>query len=209
MAKNEIKNKLKQTKRVGRRLNITISAVVIITIALFESLTFLNIHKYEHNPGEYIGIHILHLVITIGILLGVTYYLVSKYVVKPVYKLLIAIEEMKAGKMVTALEIKSNDEFELLAEEFNEMGFNLREQVQQKVRTEKYSTAIAVAKRVANTVSEPCTSLRTNAKLLKEIAKDNPQVTGLADIILKDISTIEDRLKEISTIEIPEELKSE
>ncbi len=209
MAKNEIKKRLKQTKRVGKRLSIGISIVVIVTIAVFEYLTFLNIHKYEHNPGEYIEIHIIHIIITVVFLLSVSYYLISKYVVKPVYKLLIAIEEMKAGKMVTALEIKSNDEFELLAKEFNEMGFNLREQVQQKVRTEKYSTAIAVAKRVANTVSEPCTSLRTNAKLLKEIAKDNPQVTGLADIILKDISTIEDKLKEISTIEIPEELKSE
>lgn len=207
MANNEIKEKLIQRKKVGRRLNITITAVVIITIALFEYLTFLNIHKYEHNISEYIVIHTLHLVITILILLGSTYYLISKYVVKPVYKLLIAIEEMKKGKLVTALEIKSNDEFELLAEEFNEMGFKLREQVEQKVRSEKYSTAIALAKRVANTVSEPCLSLRANAKLLKEIGKGNPQVESLSDLILKDITKIEEKIKEISEIEIPEELK--
>lgn len=202
-----IKKKLIKKTKIGWRFNIAIAIVIIITIALFESLTFLNIHKYEGNLTAYLKIHIVHLLITIAILLGATFYLTSRYVVKPIYKLLIALDEMKKGKLVTALDIKSNDEFELLAEEFNDMGIKLREQVQQKVRAEKYSAAMALAKRIANTISEPCTSLRTNAKLLKDIAEENPQVEGLSDLILKDITKIEEKLKQVIDINIPEELK--
>lgn len=207
MAELTIKEKLLKKTRVGWRIGISMTVILVITMAFFEFITYLNIERFQGNPAGFIKIHTIHTLITIGILLFVTIYLLARYVLKPVYKLLLAIEEMKSGKLVTALEIKSNDEFELLAEEFNEMGFKLREQVQQKVREEKYTSAIAVAKRVANTLSEPCSSIRTNAKLLKEIARDNPQVANLSDIILKDVHKIESELNELSKMEIPEVLK--
>lgn len=202
-----LKKKLLKKLKIGWRLGIVISVILLITIAFFEAITFFSFDKFEGNPGGFIKFHLVHAIITIFIVVVAIVLLLARFVVKPIYQILLAIEDMKSGKLVTPLEIKSNDEFELLAEEFNEMGIQLKEQIQQKVRAEKYSTAVAFAKRVANTILEPCVSLRTNAKLLKEIAKDNPQVVGLTDIILKDISAIEEKLEEISKIEIPEELK--
>lgn len=205
--KEVLKKKLLKKLRIGWRLGITISVILLITMGFFEAITFLSFDKFEGNLAGFIKFHLLHAIITILIVVVAIVLLLARFVVKPIYKILLAIEDMKSGKLVTPLEIKSNDEFELLADEFNEMGFQLKEQIQQKVRAEKYSTAVALAKRVANTISEPCLSLRTNAKLLKELAKDNPQIVGLTDIILKDLSTIEEKLNEINRIEVPEELK--
>ncbi len=207
MAYNEIKKKLIKKARVGWRLNITIGCVVILLLVLFESLTFKNLYKYEGNPFEFAKIHIFHAVITLIVLLIANFLLISRYVVKPIYKLLIAIDEMKDGKLVTSLDIKSNDEFQLLAEEFNEMGFKLREHLQQKVRSEKYSSALAVANRVVNRLKEPFSSLMSNVKLLRDVGgRDNPQVANLSDLILKDLQKIEKNLDELGSFTIPEEL---
>jgi len=206
MATEEIKQRLLKKARVGWRLNFAISAVVVLTLSVFEYLIFLNIDKLSTNPLNFFVIHVIHLLLTIAFLILATYYLISRYVVKPVYKLLIAIDEMKSGKLVTALEIRSNDEFELLAEEFNEMGFKLKEQLQQKVREEKYSSAVAVAQRVARQFQEPFNSLKQNARLLKDMAlRDAPALSNLSDVILRDVHEIEKSIRELQEIKPPEE----
>jgi methyl-accepting chemotaxis protein len=206
MATEEIKQRLLKKARVGWRLNFAISAVVVLTLSAFEYLIFLNIDKLSTNPLNFFVIHVIHLLLTIAFLILATYYLISRYVVKPVYKLLIAIDEMKSGKLVTALEIRSNDEFELLAEEFNEMGFKLKEQLQQKVREEKYSSAVAVAQRVARQFQEPFNSLKQNARLLKDMAlRDAPALSNLSDVILRDVHEIEKSIRELQEIKPPEE----
>ncbi|MCL4479718.1 MAG: HAMP domain-containing protein [Deltaproteobacteria bacterium] len=207
MLDENIKKRLIKKAKVGRRLNFTIAIVVIVTMAIFEYLSLIVMHKFGGNFSNYIEFHLMHAVITIAVLLIATYVIISKYVVKPVYQLLIAIEEMKTGKLVTALEVKSNDEFELLAEEFNEMGFQLRDLMQHKIRAGKYSAATLLATRMANSLFEPCSLLRTNVKLLKDITKGNSQLETLSDMILKDVLKIEEQLKEISSIEVPKELQ--
>ena len=206
MLDERIKKRLAKKKKVGRRLNLAIAAVVIVTMAIFEYLGEIIMHRFGGSTFKYAEFHLIHTIITIVVLIVATYFILSRYVIKPIYKLLVAIEEVKSGKLVTALEVKSNDEFELLAEEFNEMGFQLRDLMQHKVRAGKYSAASLVAMRIANSLFEPCTLLRTNVKLLKDITRGNSQLEALSDMILKDVSKIEEQLKEISSIEVPKEL---
>ena len=207
MLDENIKQRLIKKAKVGKRLNFAITTVVIVTMAIFEYLSLSAMHRFGSNLSGYIEFHLIHAVITIAVLIVATYVIISIYVVKPIYKLLVAIEEVKTGKLVTALEIKSNDEFELLAEEFNEMGFQLRDLMQHKVRAGKYNAAALVAMRIANSLFESCSLLRTNVKLLKDITKGNSQLETLSDMILKDVFKIEKQFKEISSIEVPKELQ--
>ena len=207
MLDENIKNRLTKKKKVGRRLNLAIAIVIIVTMVIFEYLSIIIMHKFGASTLNYVEFHFMHAVITIAILLIATYVIISRFVVKPIYKLLVAIEEVKSGKLVTALDVKSNDEFELLAEEFNEMGFQLRDLMQQKIRTGEYSAATLLATRIANSLFEPCSMLRSNVKRLKDIAEGNSQLETLSYMILKDVFKIEEQLKEISSIEVPEELK--
>ncbi len=209
MLNESIKKRLIKKKKVGRRLNIAISLVVIVTMAIFEYLSLITMQKFGENLSGYVEFHLIHAVITIAILIVATYFILSKYIVKPIYQLLVAIEEVKSGKLVSALEIKSNDEFELLAEEFNEMGFQLRDLMQHKIRAGKYSTAITFTIRIANSLSGPCSTLHNNIKRLNEVAKGDPQIETISGLLLKDIIRIEERLKEITSIDVPEELKEE
>ncbi len=209
MLDERIKKRLTKKARVGRRLNLVIAIVIIVTMAIFEYLNLIAMHKFAGDFSGFVEFHLIHTVITIVILIIATYFILSKYVVKPIYQLLVAIEEVKSGKLVTALEIRTNDEFELLAEEFNEMGFRLRNQMQHEIRAGKYSAAIAVAKGIANSLSEPCSTLHINIKQLKNIAKGNLQIETLPDLMSKGIIEIEQKLKEITSIDVPEELKEE
>ena len=205
MLDTSIKKRLTKKAKLAWRLNFTITTAVVITMATFEFPNFLTMHKFTGNISGYVEFHLIHTIITITVLMIATRVILSYYVIKPIYKLLIAIEEVKSGKFVTALDIKSNDEFELLAEEFTEMGFWLRDIMQHEVRVGKYSAATALATGITNNLCEPCTALQADAKLLKDIAKGNPQIEIIADILFNDALNIEEKIKEITSITVPEE----
>ncbi|OGW74835.1 MAG: hypothetical protein A3J72_08355 [Nitrospirae bacterium RIFCSPHIGHO2_02_FULL_40_19] len=200
------KNKRFKSK-LGLRLIITIGIVVLVTMVFFEYLAYVNIKKMPaQHFGEFIILHSVHTAVTLLIVLVVIYYIMATYVLKPIRKLLYALEEMEKGKFVTSLEIKSGDEFEFLADRFNDMGFKLRDYVQRFVRIEKYSSVIAILRRVMSEIKEPCSSLRANIKLLHSLTKEDPQLSKLVGQVHNALRSIDNKLNELEQIEIPEEL---
>ena len=200
------KNKRFKSK-LGLRLIITIGIVVLVTMVFFEYLAYVNIKKMPAQLfGEFIILHSVHTAVTLLIVLVVIYYIMATYVLKPIRKLLYALEEMEKGKFVTSLEIKSGDEFEFLADRFNDMGFKLRDYVQRFVRIEKYSSVIAILRRVMSEIKEPCSSLRANIKLLHSLTKEDPQLSKLVGQVHNALRSIDNKLNELEQIEIPEEL---
>jgi methyl-accepting chemotaxis protein len=200
------KNKRFKSK-LGLRLIITIGIVVLVTMVFFEYLAYVNVIKIPtQHFGEFFFLHSVHTAVTLLVILAVIYYIIARYVLKPIRKLLYALEEMEKGKFVTSLEIKSGDEFEFLADRFNNMGFKLREYVQRFIRIEKYSSAIAISRRITNEIKMPCSSLRANIKLLHSLTKENPQLSKLVGQVHNDLRSIENKLNELERIEMPEEL---
>ncbi len=200
------KNKRFKSK-LGLRLIITIGIVVLVTMVFFEYLAYVNIKKMPaQHFGEFIILHSVHTAVTLLIVLVVIYYIMATYVLKPIRKLLYALEEMEKGKIVTSLEIKSGDEFEFLSDRFNDMGFKLRDYVQRFVRIEKYSSVIAILRRVMSEIKEPYFSLMENIKLLYSLTEKGSQTSKLIELLYDDLKTIENKFNELEQIEIPEEL---
>ena len=191
---------------LGLRLIIAIGLVVSVTMILFEYLVYASIRRPGQQFGEFLHFHFVHTVVTLGVLLSVIYYIIAKYVLDPVRKLVYALEEMEGGKLVTSLEIKSGDEFEFLAGRFNDMGFKLKKHVQDFVRMEKYRTAMVISKRIVNETKEPRSSLRENVKLLYDLTDKSSLHSRLAGQIYNDFRTMEDKLRELEQIGMPEEL---
>lgn len=193
-------------KRLGLRLIIPIGIVVMVTMIFFEYLAYVNIKEPSQPVGEFLFLHSLHTAVTLLILLALIYYIIARYVLNPIKHLLSALEELEKGKFVTSLEIKSGDEFEFLAERFNDMGFKLRDYIQHFVRLEKYKSVLAISRRLVKEIRIPCSTLGEKIKLIHNISKEDSQLSKLAELLYYDLRTVENKLNELTQIEIPEEL---
>ena len=201
----EYKDKIFKS-RLGLRLITAIGIVVLVTMIFFEYLAYENIKMPARHFGEFLFLHSVHTVVTLFLLLTIIYYIIAVHVLKPIRKLLYALEEMGKGKFVTSLEIKSGDEFESLANSFNDMGFKLREHVQRLVRMEKYGSAMAISRRVINELRTPSSSFMGNLKLFHSLTEESSQLSRITGLLYSDFKTVESKLKELEQIKIPEEL---
>lgn len=199
----------KLRSRLGLRLFISIGVAVLATMIFFEYLAYLYVTMPAQRSGEFFLLHSIHTVVTLLVLLVIIYFIIARYVLKPIGKLLSALEEIEKGNFVTPLEIRSGDEFEFVAGRFNDVRLKLKEYVQRMVRVEKYNSAFAISRRVMNEIRVPCSSLKENMQLLHSLAEEGSLSLKLTGSLLMECSKIEDKLNELDRITLPEELQDE
>lgn len=192
---------------LGLRLYISLGAAVLATMAFFEYLAYFYVSMPGQRSGDFFLFHLIHTVITLFVLLMIIYFIIARYVLRPIRKLLSAIEEMEKGKFVTPLEIRSGDEFEFVADRFNEMGLKLKEYVSRMVRIEKYNSVLAISRRVTNEIRVPCASIKEKTELLHILADEGSLTSKLTDSVRRDCSQIEEKLNELDRISLPQELQ--
>lgn len=199
----------KLRSRLGLRLFISIGVAVLATMAFFEYLAYVYITMPTQRSGEFFLLHSIHTVVTLLVLLVIIYFIIARYVLKPIGKLLSALEEIEKGNFVTPLEIKSGDEFEFVAGRFNDMELKLKEYVQRMVRVEKYNSAFAISRRVVNEIRMPCSAIKEKIQVLNSLAEEGSLSLKLTGSLLMECNKIEDKLNELDRITLPEELQDE
>ena len=135
-------------------------------------------------------IHGLHVGITIGLFFLLLRFLGERFVRRPIEQLAAHVDRVRTGEFETRPESYRKDEFGWLADRFTEMGLELRDTVEQLVRSEKSATAAAVAYRVAHDVQEPLSKLRRHLAYLEGLSGSDETLMSVARALRVDLHVL-------------------
>ncbi|NOU19782.1 MAG: HAMP domain-containing protein [Bacteroidales bacterium] len=120
-----MKNKLLEQKRMSILFKI-FGVILIFTISvIFVVLAFWGLVEGQPNP-VYAHLHLLITVIILIIAGSIVASFIIRKILKPLYLLYKAVEEVGKGNLDQTIQINSNDELGKLAIAFNQMTFDLK-----------------------------------------------------------------------------------
>jgi signal transduction histidine kinase len=98
---------------------------------------FTDTSPLAHFMPKFFPLVILSLVLVIGLTNGVLTYFVSRSIIKPIYSLKTAAEQIKEGNLNEEVNVKRKDEIGKLSEAFEEMRRRLKESIQLQLQYEE------------------------------------------------------------------------
>ncbi len=133
--------------------------------------------------------------ILIGALLS---FIISRFVTKPLYKLINFIHELRPQGFGKKIEIKTGDEIEELSETFNKLSLELKEykekieeSYRQMLVTEKLTALGRLSAGLAHEIRNPLTSI----KVLFQTLRENPEITKKdIEVVLIAVDQMEELL---------------
>jgi methyl-accepting chemotaxis protein len=158
----------------------------------------------EEFIGEFLGLHGLHILVTIILFAVLLRYFSVRYVRRPILQLAAHVQNVEAGELASELSISGDDEFAWLADRFEQMGKTLKTAVEKLVRVEKYTTASGVAWRVAREMHGPLESLKRHVLFLEGVASSDPELREVADSLQRDRKKVVEVLLRLNEIRPPE-----
>ena len=149
----------------------------------------------------------------------------SRQITTPIYKLIQAVQHIGRGKLSTRIEVESNDEIRILANEFELMRQKLQESYQrmeekinlrtqelqgaqaQIMHQEKMASLGLMAAGIAHEIGNPLTSISSMAQIIKRKTIDE-KTTEYVNSILKNIDRISRIVRELVDFSKPTTYKA-
>jgi two-component system NtrC family sensor kinase len=114
------------------------------------------------------------------------WFVVKRWVDKPVKGLLDATQEVASGNLDYMIEDKSTDEFGSLAKSFNNMTQKLSEARTQLFQSDKMASLGRLAAGVAHEINNPLTGVLTYSSFLLKKTQNNPEVNDDLKVIVRE-----------------------
>ena len=149
----------------------------------------------------------------------------SRQITTPIYQLIRAVQHIGRGKLSTRIEVESNDEIRILANEFELMRQKLQESYQrmeekinlrtqelqgaqaQIMHQEKMASLGLMAAGIAHEIGNPLTSISSMAQIIKRKTEDE-KTTEYVSSILKNIERISRIVRELVDFSKPTTYKA-
>ena len=155
----------------------TVLGVLDVTISLADV-------DEEINKAEIdTVIFALSAVIVFSLLL---WFVVKKWVDKPVKELLTATHEVGTGNLNYTIDEKRDDEFGMLARSFNNMTQKLSEARMQLFQSDKMASLGRLAAGVAHEINNPLTGVLTYSSFLLKKTQNNPEINEDLKVIVRE-----------------------
>jgi HAMP domain-containing protein len=158
----------------------------------------------EQFIGQFLGLHGLHILVTLALFAGLLRMFGARYVRRPIDQLAAHVRKVEAGELDSELSISGDDEFTWLADRFTQMGKTLKKAVEKLVRIEKYTTASGMVWRVAREMHDPLESLKCHVLFLEGIASNDPDLREVADALERDRKKVVEALVRMNEIQPPD-----
>lgn len=157
--------------------NQTVLGVLDVTISLSD------VEKQIHQAEIDTVIFALSAVIVFSLLL---WFVVKKWVDKPVKELLNATHEVGTGNLNYTISEKSDDEFGMLSKAFNNMTKKLSEARIQLFQSDKMASLGRLAAGVAHEINNPLTGVLTYSSFLLKKTQSNPDLNEDLKVIVRE-----------------------
>jgi nitrogen fixation/metabolism regulation signal transduction histidine kinase len=145
----------------------------------------------------------------LGIILSAT---ISRQLVKPLEKLAFGAKVIGAGNLDFRVSLAGNNEFSRLADSFNNMSSEIKENQRRLLETERLAAWREVARRIAHEIKNPLTPIniqlyRLQEKLQGEQSNISTETLSLLETIRSQINTLAEMAQHFSTFAKEPELK--
>ena len=114
------------------------------------------------------------------------WFVVKKWVDKPVKELLNATHEVGTGNLNYIIKEKNDDEFGILAKSFNNMTQKLSEARIQLFQSDKMASLGRLAAGVAHEINNPLTGVLTYSSFLLKKTQNNPEINEDLKVIVRE-----------------------
>jgi signal transduction histidine kinase len=176
-------------------------------------LTEINAHDFYHNLSSFRNTIILANLFFAVLIIGLAIFY-SRQITTPVNQLVKSVQAMSRGDLETPIPLRTNDQLQILAQEFEHLRQKLQEYYQgmeEKVdiRTrelrqaqaqishqEKMASLGLMAAGIAHEIGNPLTSISSMAQVIKRKTTDE-KITDYANNILKNIERISRIVREL------------
>jgi two-component system, NtrC family, sensor kinase len=157
--------------------SLTVLGVLDVTISLYDV-------DEQIKQGEIdTVVFALSAVIVFSFLL---WFVVKKWVDKPVKELLTATHEVGTGNLNYTTDEKRDDEFGMLAKSFNNMTQKLSEARVQLFQSDKMASLGRLAAGVAHEINNPLTGILTYSSFLLKKTQNNPELNDDLKVIVRE-----------------------
>ncbi len=157
-------------------------------------------------------VHILGIraLITAGVTLLVLIFValsVSKYLAKPLNKLVAVTKMVAKGKHTKRLEDFSGKEFREVAQSFNQMLDKLLESHRRVVRVESLAAVGTMSSAIVHEMRSPLSSIKINAQAVRERLQSDQEYAEINQITTRQIGRLESMLSNLLSYAKPLDLK--
>jgi two-component system NtrC family sensor kinase len=138
---------------------------------------------------------ILLVVATVALIGIVTYWLIKRFVLKPVQEVMEATQRVARGDLDHAVPVVSDDEIGQLASSFNSMTANLAEAQRQLLQSDKLASVGRLAAGVAHEINNPLTGVLTYSSFLLSRVKGQSELEEDLEVVVRETKRCRDIVK--------------
>ena len=142
------------------------------------------------QEAEAIRSRVIQVVVAMLFLVGLVIAVLSYNLLRPVRRLVAATERIASGDLSQEIPVKSRDELGTLTRSFNSMIVNLRDTQNELVRSEKLVALGRLSAGVAHEIRNPLNAMKGAIVHLKRRRSDDPLLKEYTEIILEEISRL-------------------
>jgi len=125
---------------------------------------------------------------------------IARRTTSPIEELQRHMQRVASGDLDARIEVRSKDELGQLAEAFNRMTAEIKDQREQLVRAEKDAAWREMARQIAHDIKNPLTPIKLSADLLRRAKDENsPEFDRIFDRTIETLQRQVEHLREISS----------